>query len=327
MKIREIEGKIEIEAAAALSAAEHARMRARLPFMPGRGERAFAPRIEWMTRNGVVLGLFEGSSLEAFLGGFIIEEYRNLGKGAFCPDWCHGAAGGASSGERAFRAYRALYRELAPRWTAEGASIHSVAAYATDTAAIEALSLTGFGRIVMDAARPTAELAADMAATPRGPAAAAAGASVRAALPSDAAALAGLDAVLASHIAASPVLMPRTRGRSEEEWVEWLGGAQAIAMLAEAEGRAVGFIKAEEPQFDVTFAVHDERTLAIDGMFVEPALRGRGLGRELLAALVEHADAAGKSLVSVDCETTNPEAYAFWSARFRPVTWSFERRV
>jgi GNAT superfamily N-acetyltransferase len=62
-------------------------------------------------------------------------------------------------------------------------------------------------------------------------------------------------------------------------------------------------------------------------MFVEPALRGRGLGRELLAALVEHADAAGKSLVSVDCETTNPEAYAFWSARFRPVTWSFERRV
>jgi GNAT superfamily N-acetyltransferase len=77
----------------------------------------------------------------------------------------------------------------------------------------------------------------------------------------------------------------------------------------------------------VTFAVHDEQTLAIDGMFVESAIRGRGVGRALLAALAAHALEAGKSLMSVDCETTNPEAYAFWSARFRPVTWSFERRV
>jgi GNAT superfamily N-acetyltransferase len=319
MEIKVLEKGGDIGAAAELAAAEHGRMRAALPFMPPRNAGAFAPRIEWMTRNGVVLGVFDGAGLCAFLGGFIIEEYRNLGHGAFCPDWCHGSV----QGERAVPAYRALYRELAPRWIAGGAPIHSAAAYSTDAAGLEALSLTGFGRIVMDAARPTAELARDLAAAPRGGIAT----PVRAALPSDAAALAALDAELAGHIAASPVLMPRTHGRSEEEWVEWLGGESAVAIVAEPEGRIAGFIKAEEPQFDVTYSVHDEGSLAIDGMFVEPRLRSRGIGRDLLAALVEHAAASGKTLMSVDCETTNPEAYAFWSARFRPVTWSLERRL
>jgi GNAT superfamily N-acetyltransferase len=320
MEIKIIAGVDGIAAAAALAAVEHARLRAALPFMPGRCAADLAPRIEWMTRNGGVLGLFDGAELRAFLGGFVIEEYRNLGKGAFCPDWCHGS----DLGERAFHAYRELYRELAPRWIAQGAPIHSVAAYSTDAAALEALSLTGFGRIVMDAARPTDELARELAID-----AARCGVEVplRAALPADAAELAALDAQLARHIAASPVLMPRTHGSGEEEWVEWLGKESAIAIVAEAGGSLAGFIKAEEPQFDVTYSVHDERTLAIDGMFVKPSLRGRGIGRDLLAALVEHATASGKTLVSVDCETTNPEAYSFWSSRFRPVTWSLERRI
>jgi len=326
MAIREISGPEGVAAASALAAVEHERLRAALPFMPPRSASSYAPRIEWMVREGIVLGLYEGAALQAFLGGFVIEEYRNLGAGAFCPDWCHGAA----RDERAFDAYRALYRELAPRWIAAGAPIHAACAYATDEAAIEALSLTGFGRIVMDAARPAAELKRDLAARIAASGAAPSGAAavqVRAALPSDALVLAALDARLASHIAASPVLMPRTRGRDSDEWAEWLGGAQAVAMIAEAGDDDVGFIKAEEPQFDVTHAVHDDGTLAIDGMFVEASSRGRGVGRSLLAALVEHAEGAGKSLVSVDCETMNPEAYAFWTAWFEPVTWSFERRV
>jgi GNAT superfamily N-acetyltransferase len=335
MDIRRIEGVEGIEASAALAAAEHARLRAALPFMPARDAAAYAPRIGWMTREGRVLGLFDGARLEAFLGGFIIDDFRNAGAGAYCPDWCHGVSSAQSAG--AFDAYRALYRELAPLWIEAGARLHAASAYASDAAALDALSLTGFGRIVMDAARPTGELASDLAArasaaAPRGATrnatrGAPAGASLRDALPSDAAALAALDAVLASHIAASPVLMPRTHGRSEEEWSEWLGGESAVAILAESDGKAVGFIKAEDPQFDVTHAVHDERVLAIDGMLVVPELRGRALGRALLAALVGHAQAAGKSLMSVDCETLNPEAYAFWTAWFRPVAWSFERRV
>jgi hypothetical protein len=32
-------------------------------------------------------------------------------------------------------------------------------------------------------------------------------------------------------------------------------------------------------------------------------------------------------VISVDCETTNLEAYGFWSRWFWPVSWSLERRV
>ena len=57
-------------------------------------------------------------------------------------------------------------------------------------------------------------------------------------------------------------------------------------------------------------------------MYVDADARRAGIGRLLLASLARAAEAAGKELVSVDCETTNPEAFAFWSRWLRPVTWS-----
>ncbi len=324
MDIHAIESAGDIAAAASLAAAEHGRLLKALPFLPLRSASSFAPRIEWMARNGTVLGLYDKAELSAFFGLFVIEDFRNAGMGCLCPDWCHGAA----PGTRAFDSYRALYREIAPAFIEKGCRIHAAGAYATDLAANEALCLTGFGRIVMDAARPTAELAAELAKLGGADGAAGAGApAVRAALPSDAEALAALDSILASHIASAPVFMPNTHGSDPGEWVEWLGRSDAVAMVAETDEGILGFIKAENPQFDVTYAVHDESVLAIDGFFVRPELRGRGIGRALLSALVSHAQAAGKSLMSVDCETMNPEAYAFWTRFFKPVSWSYERRV
>ncbi|GAJ16035.1 unnamed protein product, partial [marine sediment metagenome] len=89
----------------------------------------------------------------------------------------------------------------------------------------------------------------------------------------------------------------------------------------------MGFIKAEKPQFDVSYAVHGESTLAINGMYVEADFRRAGVGSLLLASLAREAAAADKEIVSVDCETTNPEAYGFWSRWFEPVAWALERRV
>jgi GNAT superfamily N-acetyltransferase len=328
MTIREIGRGPDCEAAAALASAGHAALRAELPFLPGRDGGAFRGRIEWIIDNGRVLGLFEGELLVAFLGGFVIEDFRNAGPGAFCPDWCHGAAEGA----RAFDAYRSLYRELAPGWRTQGASLHAAGAYATDDPALAALAATGFGRIVLDAAQEARTLAEGLARDSAGarggePSGADRGAATRRATEADAASLAALDAGLAAHIGASPIFMPRTHGRDEAGWIEWLGRESAVAFVAELRGRIAGFMKAEAPQFDVSYAVHGESTLAIDGLFVEPASRGAGVGAALLAATAAEALARGKDLVSVDCETTNPEAYAFWSRRFEPVAYSFERRT
>jgi GNAT superfamily N-acetyltransferase len=322
--IRRIDDDILLGEAAELAAQGHARLRSSLPFLPPHGAGDFAPRIGWISRESAVLGLYRGGRLEAFMGGFIIEDFRNAGAGAYCPDWCHGSRADAS-GEDSFDAYRALYRELGPIWRGRGASIHAVGAYANDATAMEALSMTGFGRIVLDAARPAADLAASASATAAP--AQAPGAAIRRALPSDAAALAGLQARLALHIAASPVFMPRTHGRDEGEWAQWFGRESAVAFVAEFGGALVGYLQAEEPQEDVSFAMHGQDTLAINGLFVEPASRGSGLASSLVEAMARHALDVGKTLLSVDCETTNIEALRFWTRRFRPVAWSYERRT
>lgn len=305
-----------LEAAAGLALGAHQRLRAMLPFLPERRAEDLIPRLEWMARDGVIIGLWEGCTLSAFLGAFPVDGFRNAGRGSIGPDWGHGTAPGMDPA----RTCRRLYRELAPCLLELGCRIHAFGFYATEADALAAMELTGFGRIVLDAARPTTELLADADPAP-------ADLAVVRAAPREATELARLEAGLVAHIAAAPVLMPDPRGRTSAQWAEWLSAPAHLALLAYRRGRAVGYIKAQEPQLDVTYAVHGESTLAINGMFVEPEARCTGVGRLLLASLARHAEAAGQALVSVDCETTNLEAYAFWSRWFRPVTWSLERRV
>jgi Acetyltransferase (GNAT) family. len=321
MNIRRIEEGDDVAGAAELSSREHERLRARLPYLSARTAGDFAQRIGWVAREGHVAGLFEGRKLEAFLGGFIIDDFRNEGAGAFCPDWCHGSA--SESFRASFDAYRALYRELAPAWRSKGATIHAACAYASDSTALEAFSMTGFGRIMMDAARPASELVdalRDIVPLSRSLA-------LRRAEASDARELSRLDSSLAAHIASSPVLGTDPHGRDEGQWREWLDRDGAVAFVAEGPAGLAGFMKAEEPQFDVSYAVHGEATLAIDGLFVDPALRGKSVAACLLSLIARHAVALGRSLVSVDCETMNPEAYGFWSARFAPLAFGLERRT
>jgi GNAT superfamily N-acetyltransferase len=308
----------EIEAAARLSAANHARLLANRPFLRERGSGHYLPKLRWMAENGELFGLWREGRLSAFLGAFRLDDYRNEGPGCFSPDWCHGNDGSPY----AFSDYRSLYRHAARIWQDSGLSIHCIALHPSEPEAMEALSLTGFGRIVMDAAVPSSELAASLPPreSPRG-------ISLRRAGPEDARALAAMSGILAEHIGASPVFMPRTHGESESGWRQWFDEPDAVAFVAEGAEGTVGYIKAQDPQIDVSDAVHGDDTLAINGMYVSPALRGAGIGCALLRQAADHALSVGKALMSVDCETTNLEAYSFWTRFFKPVTWSYERRI
>jgi ribosomal protein S18 acetylase RimI-like enzyme len=304
--------------AGALAYEHHRSLRGRYPWLPEKNAEAFVPRIRWMVQNGKVHSLWEGKALSAFLGWFPIDDLRNEGLGAYSPDWCVGAADGSNAGFM----LRILIRDVLGELKRKGIGLHAASVLANAEDFRLAFDLSGYGRIVMDAGRPTHELLKAMEAG--GPSDAAL--RIRRADASDAAALAALERELARHIAEPPVLMPRTRSMTAAEWTERLGEKNAAVFLALRNGAAVGFIKAQEPAFDVTFTVHDPSTLAINGMFVNPAERGRGAGAALLRAMAVHAAGSGKELVSVDCETTNPEAYGFWTRFFAPLSWSMERR-
>lgn len=318
MDIKNIDTEEGVARAARIAALRHRGLRERLPFLPERSESGYAGKIGWMGEHGVLLGLWREGKLSAFMGGFLIENFRNAGPGCFSPEWSNGAADPAT----AFDDYRLLYRAMAPEWLRLGGRLHALSLLSGQDAALEALSLLGFGRIVMDAAAPTRSILEKAGKDPG-----VEGFSVRRAGPADAEALAAMNAALADHIAASPVLMPGTRGDDAQEWRAWFSETDAVVFLAEDGKGPIGYIQAQEPQFDVSDSVHAPDCLAIDGMFCDPAIRGRGIGRALLGTLAAHALDSGKAIMSVDCETHNLEAYAFWTRFFEPVAWGQERRV
>lgn len=338
MNIILIQDAARIAEASSLAFGNHARLREKYPCLPEKKIDEFQDRIGWMTREGSVYALVDGDTVRAFLGWFTLDDFRNLGPGALTPDWCFGVAGDAA-GERTGSAMsglesspnsressRAVSRFMSPLvrrlmndLKVAGISIHAVGVPATGEAFLEEFSMLSYGRIVLDAARPTGELLALPCPEPDG-------FIVRAATADDARDLADLDARLAQHVGSPPVLMPGAQGSTIEEWDEWLAGPDTVTFVAERSGELVGFIKADPPHFDVSWFVHGDSTLAICGLYVDPAIRGKGVGDNLLRGLVSSGERRGYELVSVDCETHNPEARAFWTARFKPVTWSFERR-
>ncbi|GEN80337.1 GNAT family N-acetyltransferase [Actinotalea fermentans] len=308
----------DVAAAADVVAACHARLVEQAPHLPRRAAEDYLGKLGWLITHGIVLGRWHDGRLTAVLGGFRFEDFRHAGPAWFSPDWANAAADPV----RAFDDYRVLYRAIAPRWVDAGARIHAVAVLASAAEAIEALSLTGFGRIVLDAAAPTADVAARTRAG-RGTD----GVVTRRATTDDAEAIAAMEARLAEHIGASPIFFPNPRGADADWWRGWLTQPTSVAVVAENAARPVGYVKAEDPQDDVSDVVHDPSCLAINGMYADPSMRGRGVGTALVGALAEHAAADGKTLMSVDCETHNLEAYGLWTRYFTPVTWGFERRV
>jgi len=322
MTIELVSNAAEIRQAAEIAEASHRRLRGNLSWLPPHTIEEFTARIEWMVREGSVYALYDAKVINAFLGWFRLDNFRNLGAGALTPDWCSGVRDGLD----VTKSITPLVRKLLDDLCSDSLGVHAIGLPAASTELLEEFSLLGWGRIVLDAARPATELLDELPPTSDAVNKKGGSLIVRPAKGSDASALALLDTSLAAHIAAAPVLMPDTHGSSVEEWEEWLGRSDTLTFAAEISGTIIGFIKAAPPQFDVSWFVHGASTLAICGLWVNPDFRGINAGSNLLGALVRAGIEKNFILVSVDCETHNPEARAFWLSRFRPVSWSLERR-
>ena len=95
---------------------------------------------------------------------------------------------------------------------------------------------------------------------------------------------------------------PYLRETWEEAWDDVaVTVEEGVALIAEEDGRALGFV----------FCVlgdRGRRTAHVTDIYVRPEARGRGLGRALLAELVEPARAAGLEHVSLEVLVRNSEA-------------------
>ncbi len=109
---------------------------------------------------------------------------------------------------------------------------------------------------------------------------------------------------------------PRLRrsDSAEERWSNdfrvWVRSPAHGVFVAEVEGECVGLVTAH-PYWPA--AVYEERMeVYVNELFVAPAARGRGLGRELIRAVIHWARGQGVSQVRAGVLECNPEALSFW---------------
>jgi GNAT superfamily N-acetyltransferase len=95
--------------------------------------------------------------------------------------------------------------------------------------------------------------------------------------------------------------------------------------LALSDGEEAAYMRFEERSFGAASIVGSERTVAITGAFTRPEHRGKGAAVALLDAALRDYASRGFTCCSVDFESFNPEAAAFWMKYFEPVCFSMLR--
>ena len=78
-----------------------------------------------------------------------------------------------------------------------------------------------------------------------------------------------------------------------------------VALVAEEDGRPIAYALAR-------YGDHGPTTVYVSDLWVDPAARGRGIGRELMRRVCEAATARGSTYVVLDVDSRNADAIAFY---------------
>lgn len=240
------------------------------------------------------------------VGGFRGTEHT----AAYCPEWAHAAREGSKQ-----PVYRALYRAASAEWAAAGCSVHAITLLAHDHEAERTWFWNGFGLAVVDAIRPLTPLGIPLPG----------GYAVRKATLDDVDLLAVLEAEHWQHYSQPPVFMAADEHQDAEGLATLISHPANSVWLAAQGDEALGYMRFEGSGFGAAEVVNAETTVAITGAYTWPAYRGRRVAVALLdAALHDHAQ-RGFARCSVDFESFNPEAAAFWMTYFEPACFSLMR--
>lgn len=268
--------------------------------------------LEEMAARSPGLMALEQGELVGYLGWWLVDNFRGTGRrGAYCPEWAHGARRG-----RKQSIYQALYRAAATTWGEAGCQVHAITLLAHDQTAEKVWFWQGFGLAVVDAVRVTQP---PHVAPPTG-------LTIRAATAADALLLETLDAEHCSHYAQPPVSMAPRTGHNAAAWGRFLEQPPNSVWLALDGAQPVGFLSfAGDDEFDGADLLRMDGVIGINGAYVRPAYRNRGVAAALLDAALQQYAAQGVTSCAVNFESFNPEATAFWTRYFTPVCLSLLR--
>lgn len=302
-----------VPAAAALVAADVARLRHRVPSIPPSwtDPAHVAQVLAGLVDHGAGLAALDDGDLVAFQAAITID--GRGGRWTYTSDVGHAAPPDPDG-----RLRTRLYAALADGWIRGACPEHVISVPADDDVALSTYARLGFGRHVIDLVGPLSPI--ERGALPTG-------VTLRRAGPADAAAVAGLEAHLRRHLEASPVFVRPGAAVPVEVGRRRLGDPSVATFIAEREGEAVAFMRIGPCATDVATIVRDPGTASVTGAFTHPEVRGREIGSHLLAAAVAWAEVEGYARWAVDHESANGEAFRFFSRHATPATVSMSRRL
>jgi GNAT superfamily N-acetyltransferase len=302
-----------LPAAADLFVRNFSNLRKSVPALPATLEDAglIAGKIKGLLDARPGLVALENGQLVGYCTWLVANHFRNTERrGAYCPEWAHAAAMG-----RQPAVYRALYREAARQWAAQGCEVHAITLLAHDQEALQTWFWSGFGMGTVDAVRPMQPLEGFRKTK----------LTIRRAVAADAEALESLDREHCQYYTQSPVFMALPKSDQAEEFRMFLAAPKNSVWLAEADNRLVGFLRLDGYENDGADALSSPEMVKINGAYVLPAYRGQGANSAMLDAALRHHAKLGLRCCAVDFEAFNPEAAAFWLRHFQPVCLSVMR--
>jgi GNAT superfamily N-acetyltransferase len=270
---------------------------------------AWKPQIEWLSGEGRGIALIDGGRLAGYMLGLPIDGFMGPVPGIYCPEYGHGVSGS--------RLYDVLYRAAAREWVEAGYTTHAISMLADDEQAKGSLFWHGFGLHVVDAIMTGMSIPVDN--LPEND-----GIRIRLAEGNDGDALNRQMGKHWAHLEASPVFL---NGEEHGDISDWTGRKEHFAVVAEDEAGVCGCMLAKPPDEESSALIQAEGTIGIGGTYVDERLRGRGIARRMLAALLRAAEKRGYSRCAVDFEAGNIEARYFWLKFFTPVSLSLLRRL
>ena len=302
-----------LKAAAALVSSRYKVLRAQQPLLPVQYQdpNHILPMLKNMMDAGShgVAALQDGQ-LAGFLIAWLMPDFRG-NRSVYSPEWAN-----AAQEHNCRYIYERMYQSLAAQWVAEKYVAHYISIFANDQEAIQTCHWLGFGMLGVDAMRGLERVEG---ANPQ--------IQVRPANMGD------LDQVLELHqgmlqyARSSPYFFIGNQ-LTRTDYEEWIQQPDRVIWLAFVNQKPVAFFRMGPANDDVAAIIVDQKTTSIYEAFTQEEMRGKAVGRTLLAYIIEDALKTGYQCCAVDFESMNFIGTRFWlKMGFKPVCFSLLRMI
>ncbi len=296
----------------AIFTADFRDLRATVPVLPDTfADPAYvAARLEGFFDHFPGIVALDGDQVVGYLGWIEADDFRGAGRyGAYIPEWAHSAQGNKQV------VYRVLLNEGAAKWAESGCGVYAISLLAHDRAQHDFWFWNGFGLIVVDGIRPIDPLNVP---SPDG-------ITIRKATGNDVPAIARLELDHAQYYRRPPILMAAYDPPNGKAIWDFIARADCSYWLALDGDELIGMMRFEPQGGGAAAILEAPDKVHCTGAFVRPTSRSKGTGAALLDAALRDYAARGFARCSVDFESFNPYARAFWLKYFTPVRLSVAR--